>query len=178
MDVIKLDPIKFLSVFPIMISGTKTSTTKDVFYGKKQSFLRFDPAFPNVDPGITAEKYKAHIVAAQHGEPNFYNLSGTSDVMITSQLSGCCLIRQNNTLAHVWPHVGDSCKCGVKGLPGESGLEVQQRLTLSHPNCKTYGKKNYQAKTAYVIGINHAGWKFYAQEQMGNRVTSAFQVLT
>jgi hypothetical protein len=65
----------------------------------------------------------------------------------------------------------------LKGLPAESGLEVQQRPMMSQPGAKIYGKRNYQDKTAYVIGFNNGGWKFYAQEQSGNNITKAFQVL-
>jgi len=105
-DVLMADPLKFLRTFPIKLSTAKASRVEErVYYGKKKNDLRFDTVMPNVDDPAKVEICRAHIVQAQHGAPNFYSLTDACDLMITSQLSGCCMILDKSAsppkIAHV-----------------------------------------------------------------------------
>jgi len=165
-DVLKANPLKFLKTFPIKISTGKASRLEpQVYYGKKGNDLRFNTGFATADDPSTIETCAAHIVQAQHGAPNFYQLTDACDFMITSQLSGCCMILKGTSqIAHVWPHTG-VCQCGQKDLALETGSGVQDSLAASHGDCKLYGINNYIQTYSYVIGVNDGSWKFYAQER-------------
>ena len=54
--------------------------------------LYFFNSITQFDNPAQVETISAHIVQAQHGAPNFYALIDKCDVMVTSELSGCCLI--------------------------------------------------------------------------------------
>lgn len=177
-DVLKADPLKFLQTFPIKISAGKASRLENqVYYGKKGNDLRFNTGFATVDDPATLETCAAHIVQARHGDPDFYQLTDACDLMITSQLSGCCMILEGTSrIAHVWPHTS-KCQCTQKDLPLESGSEVQDRLAANYPGCKLYGIKNYVQTYAYVIGVNDGNWKFYAQERPNDGpIKKAFRI--
>jgi hypothetical protein len=181
-DVLKADPIKFLKVFPIAIATSKQSRVADtVHYGQKtitlqgttksMKVLRFDTAFANVDNAAAAEVCRAHIVQAEHGAPNFYTLTDQSSLMLTTELSGCCMVLDKSVspprIAHVWPHT-TACQCGKSGFTHESGAEVQQRLARDYPGCKLYGAENYLQPKAYVLGVRQGNtWRFYTQERPG-----------
>lgn len=180
-DIFKLDPLKFLKVFRVKIATSKASRIEpSVYYGKKRDDLRFD-TWPNVDEPSKAETCRAHIVQAKHGAPDFYELTGECDLMLTTQLSGCCMILDTSgdtpKIAHVWPHTS-ACQCGSGSTEYESGAGVQDALTNLYPNCKVYGINDYVRPYAYVIGVNKGGWNFYSQERPDDgRITRAYQVL-
>jgi hypothetical protein len=187
-DVLKADPLKFLKAFPIKLGSVGASRLDpNVTYGQKRqasgkSVLYFFNSWTQYDDQARVETTDAHIVQAQHGAPNFYTLTDQCDFMITSELSGCCLILDRTTsppgIAHVWPHTA-VCQCGKSGVNVESGEQVQVRLAAQHPNCKLYGKKDYIQVYAYVVGVSRGGhWRFYAQERPnGGPIADAYEVL-
>ena len=187
-DVLKSDPLKFLKTFPIKLGSVGASKLDaNVKVGQKRQVggppvLYFFNSITQFDNPAQVETISAHIVQAQHGAPNFYALTDKCDVMVTSELSGCCLILDRSVsppaLAHVWPHSA-VCQCGKSGITQETGEQVQDRLKHAHPNCRLYGKKDYIQVYAYVLGIARGGhWRFYAQERPnGGSITGAFEVL-
>lgn len=181
-DVLKQDPLKFLSVFRINIGTSKESRVEpSVYYGKKGSDLKFNTGFAIVDEPQKVEICRAHIVQAKHGAPEFWELTGESDLMLTTQLSGCCMILDDSgtipKIAHVWPHT-TACQCANGSKDYESGADVQTRLANLYPTCKLYGINDYIRSAAYVIGVNKGGWHFYAQERPdGGRIARACEIL-
>lgn len=178
-DTLKADPLKFLSVFPIKISTSGVSRVVDnVSYGQKsmnvsmggQTVLMFTNTFTQYDDTSKVETCKAHIVQAAHGAPQFYTLSGDSDFMITTELSGCCMVldRSSNPprIAHCWPDKAQ----------GEDGTSVQTGLE-GNLNHKLYGKKNYVEDYSYVIGVRGGAWRFFAQERpRGGKISRALEI--
>ena len=182
-DVLKADPLKFLKAFRIKISTTRESRIAEMVYlGKKKDDLRFDTAMPNVDNPSEVETCRAHVVQARHGAPDFYELTGGCDLMITTQLSGCCMIADRTgattRIAHVWPHSTSSCPCRSGDTNFQTGAEVQDGLARDYPNCTVYGINDYVQTYAYVIGVYSGRWRFYAQERPNDgRIARAVEVL-
>ncbi len=90
---------------------------------------------------------------------NAYRLNlGGDDLMITTQLTGCCvvMIPNGNTwnVAHLQP-------------TGETGTMLHRRLKAG--GTRVYGVNDYSGGRAALVGVKESGkWNFYAQKQDGN----------
>ncbi len=175
-DTLKADPLKFLKVFPIKITTAGESCINDnVSYGQKSTSgypteLAFNTGYASFDDPTKTETCKAHIVKAQVGGLDFYTLTDDCDLMLTSQLSGCCMVLDRSVnpprVAHYWP---DKAK-------GEDGNTVQTNLQGT-ANRKLYGLKNYTTPYSYVLGVRNGGWRFFAQERpMGRGISRALEI--
>ena len=159
-SVLKSAPLKFLKAFPIKIqyNSKDSKLIEQYYYGQKAGVLYFNNGFPNVDDPGSAEVTKAHGLVAKKGGPHFYELSGEADVMLTTQLSGCCVVLDDSgatpKIAHVQP---DS---------GSDGVTLQQ--SLSGSGYKLYGKADYHDNYAYVLGVKTDGWRFYTQKRLND----------
>ena len=160
-SVLKSDPLKFLSAFPIKIaySSGDSKVVEQYYYGQKSGVLYFVNGFANIDEPGTAEVTKAHGVAAKRGAPDFYELSGGADLMLTTQLSGCCIVLDKSgatpRIAHVRPDADSN------------GNAVQ--ASLAGNGYKLYGKNDYQENFAYVLGVKTDNWRFYAQRRPNDK---------
>ncbi|MCP5086111.1 MAG: hypothetical protein GY952_04830 [Rhodobacteraceae bacterium] len=177
---LKTNPLKFLKVFPIKISTTGASrVVNTVSYGQKtmsgmmggQTVLMFTNSFTQFNEPSKTETCKAHIVQAAHGAPQFYTLSAECDFMLTTELSGCCMVLDRSVnpprIAHCWPDKAQ----------GEDGNTVQTSLE-GNPNRKLYGKKNYIEDYSYVVGVRSGAWRFFAQERpKGGAIGRALEIL-
>ena len=179
-DTLKADPLKFLKVFPIKISTSGASRIFDsISYGQKtmskmaggETVLMFNNTQgTQFDDSSKVETCKAHVVQALHGAPQFYTLSADSDFMITTELSGCCMVLDRSTnpprIAHCWPD----------RAANEDGNRVQTGLE-GNPNYKLYGKKNYVEDYSYVVGVRAGAWRFFAQERpRGGKISRALEI--
>jgi hypothetical protein len=178
-ETLKADPLKFLKVFPIKISTTGASRIVDnINYGQKtmssmmggQTVLAFNTGWIQFDDPTKSDTCKAHVVQALHGAPQFYTLSAGSDFMLTTELSGCCMVLDRSVnppqIAHCWPDKA----------AGEDGNSVQTALE-GNPNHKLYGKKNYVEDYSYVIGVRAGAWRFFAQERpKGGKIGRALEI--
>lgn len=176
-EVLANDPIKFLKTFPIKIGSVGASRyVERVSYGQKRQMFGASPVLyffngpTQFDNPAQVETCPAHIVQALHGAPQFYTLDDQADVMLTSELSGCCVVLEPTNppkIAHVWPE------------KGEDGGAIQRELQATHKGCRFYGKNDYTREYAYVIGIRRGSWRFYAQERPGaGAIWRALEVLT
>ena len=154
-DVLKADPLKFLSTFPIKIAynSAQSGLVNQYHYGQKSGVLYFNNGFANVDDPNTAEVTTAHGVVAARGAPNFYELNTQSTLMLTTQLSGCCVVLDKTgplKIAHVRPD------------QGSDGNALQDSLD-QYPN--RFGKRDYHSNYCYIIGVYSGGWRFFAQRR-------------
>ncbi len=179
-DTLKADPLKFLKVFPIKISTTGASRVFDsISYGQKTLYSQRERdvvlMFNNTqesqfDDYSKVETCKAHVVQALYGAPQFYTLSADSDFMITTELSGCCMVLDRSAnpprIAHCWPD----------RAANEDGNRLQTGLE-GNPNHKLYGKKNYVQPCSYVVGVRAGAWRFFAQERPnGGKISRALEI--
>jgi hypothetical protein len=79
-------------------------------------------------------------------------------IMITTRLSGCCIVMIPGagtwSVAHLQP-------------TGETGVQLRQRLANNGLN--VYGATDYAGFCAALIGVRiNSNWEFYAQKQSGN----------
>ena len=176
---LKADPLKFLSVFPIKISTVGASkVAPTVSYGQKtmssmmggQTVLMFTNSVTQYNDPTSVQTCKAHVVRAEHGAPQFYSLTDESDFMITTELSGCCMVLDRSVsppqIAHCWPDK----------TANEDGNTVQTALE-GNINYKLYGKKNYVEDYSYVIGVKGGAWRFFAQERPnGGKIKRAIEI--
>jgi hypothetical protein len=94
----------------------------------------------------------------------YYVLDGNGDgLMVTGELSNCCFcwLPRGNDLwcIHVQP-VG-----GIMPIQLQNALAVNGRFTTAPVAALgTYGRNDYPAGRASIIGVRHAGvWRLYAQ---------------
>jgi len=176
LDVIINDPLKFLKAFPVKIGTVGASRVEEhVTYGQKRQasgppVLFFFNGPTQYDDQAKVEFCRAHIVKAVRGPAEFYTLTDDCSFMITTELSGCCVVLDRTAasprIAHVWPG------------QGEDGAVIQDQLAGLHATCKLYGKRNYVEPYSYVIGVNRGGWRFFAQERPGGRgIRQASEIL-
>jgi hypothetical protein len=76
-------------------------------------------------------------------------------LMITTQLTGCCIVMVPGagtwSVAHLQP-------------TGETGVQLRQRL--GEIGLKVYGASDYAGRRAAVVGVRmNSTWKFYTQTQ-------------
>jgi hypothetical protein len=79
-------------------------------------------------------------------------------IMITTQLTGCCIVMVPGggtwSVAHLQP-------------TGENGVQLRQRL--ANNGIKVYGATDYAGGRAALIGVRiNSNWSFYTQIQDGN----------
>jgi hypothetical protein len=109
----------------------------------------------------------------------YYALDGQGrGLMVTGELSGCCFcwLAQGNDLwcIHVQP------QAGIDGTALQNTLRVNGRFANA-PGTRlgTYGRKNYPAGRASVIGVRRAGrWRLFAQtsDDRFSTITGAYQI--
>lgn len=169
-DVLKANPLKFLQTFPIKIAYNKSESAviQQYHYGQKSGVLYFNNGFANVDDPQSAEVTRAHGVVAARGAPNFYELTNESDLMLTTQLSGCCIVLDDSDpnaikIAHVRPDADSD------------GIALQESLN-DYP--KRFGKQDYIDNYCYVLGVRTQGWRFYAQRRLQDQrhITDAREI--
>ncbi len=79
-------------------------------------------------------------------------------IMITTQLTGCCIVMVPG--AGTW---------GVAHLQptGENGMQLRQRL--ANNGLKVYGATDYEGGRAALVGVRiNSDWEFYTQKQDAN----------
>jgi len=79
-------------------------------------------------------------------------------IMITTQLTGCCIVMVPGagtwSVAHLQP-------------TGENGVQLRQRLARNR--IKVYGATDYAGNRAALIGVRiDMNWEFYTQKQDAN----------
>lgn len=119
----------------------------------------------------TGKRFKIHSLAVNGGTPfqaiyipvqpsniafNPYPLNTTGcNLMITTQLSGCCIV--------IFPGAGTVSVAHLQPT-GETGDALRNRL--KGMGLKVYGITDYAGFRAAFIGVRKGGeWKFYAQTQ-------------
>jgi hypothetical protein len=81
-------------------------------------------------------------------------------LMITTQITGCCLI--------FIPEGGSFKVAHIQPPKGTRGDLLQKRLKLKYTNAKFYGSENRDLGYGNIIGVLlHDGWNFFKQEHNG-----------
>lgn len=105
--------------------------------------LYFFNSITQFDNPAQVETISAHIVQAQHGAPNFYALTDKCDVMVTSELSGCCLILDRS----VPPPRSHTCgRTASRFMPTFLASPAVVTGASSHKNARMVGRSRVRSR--------------------------------